>query len=114
MGYVSNEDLPRYYKEASLFVFPSFFEGFGIPLVEALISGTPSLASNCSSLPEVGGDAAFYFDPNNPKDISELMSRVLDNKMLQNEMIEKGFEQVKKFDWDNHAKLLLDKTVFAT
>jgi len=75
-GFVDNEELINYYQHASVFVLPSLYEGFGIPVIEAMASGTPVIASNTSSLPEVGGDAALYFDPNSVEDIRNLIDQV--------------------------------------
>ena len=107
-GYVYNDDLPDYYREASLFVFPSFYEGFGIPVVEAMASGTPVATSFTSSLPEVGGEAAAYFDPNLPENISEVMATILKDPETGKKMVELGYEQVKKFNWDRHAEIILE------
>lgn len=109
LGYVSNEELPSYYKNASLFVFPSFYEGFGIPVVEAMASGTAVAISNTSSLPEVGGDAAIYFNPQSVKEIFEAIFSVLLNPEVKKKMIELGTQQAKKFNWANHALVLEDK-----
>lgn len=106
LGYVPNDELPMYYSQASLFVFPSFYEGFGIPVVEAMASGTPVAASFTSSLPEVGGEAAAYFDPNSPESIAQVLQTVLKSTALRNRMRELGFEQVKKFNWDEHARII--------
>ncbi len=101
---VTNEELIRLYNESELFVFPSFYEGFGLPVLEAMACGTPIITSNLSSLPEVGGDAALYCDPYDVGDIKEKMEMVLNNKELQKEMIEKGLARVKQFSWEKAAK----------
>lgn len=106
LGYVHNNELPHYYRNATLFVFPSFYEGFGIPVVEAMASGTPVATSFTSSLPEVGGDAAVYFDPESPDNISEVMYTVLKDPAYRNKMCERGYEQVKKFNWHTHAAIM--------
>jgi len=106
LGYVPNEALPQYYRNASLFAFPSFYEGFGIPVVEAMASGTPVVTSYTSSLPEVGGDAAIYFNPNSPQQISQAIVQVLKDKKTQEAMKQKGFQHITKFNWDSHAKIL--------
>lgn len=106
LGYVHNNELPHYYRNASLFVFPSFYEGFGIPVVEAMASGTPVATSSTSSLPEVGGDAAVYFDPRSPENISEVMYKILKDPAYRKKMCELGYEQVKKFDWNKHAEII--------
>lgn len=113
-GFVANEALPDYYRQASLFVFPSFYEGFGIPVAEAMASGTPVVASCTSSLPEVGGDAARYFDPEYPEDIADTISIALNNKGESVKMRNEGLQQVKKFDWDLHAKKIIETASSAT
>jgi glycosyltransferase involved in cell wall biosynthesis len=113
LGFVANSELPAYYREASLFVFPSFYEGFGIPVVEAMASGTPVAISSTSSLPEVGGDASLYFKPDEVHDIMTVMQKVLEDQSLAQNMVEKGFRQVKKFNWDTHAEIILNNSRFA-
>jgi len=104
LGFITDEELAKVYNLASLFVFPSFYEGFGLPPLEAMACGTPVISSNSSSLPEVGGDAVVYCDPNNSSDIKEKISIVLNDKNLQKEMIDKGLQQAKKFSWEKSAK----------
>jgi len=106
LGYIHNNELPHYYRSASLFAFPSFYEGFGIPVLEAMASGTPVAASSTSSLPEVGGEAAVYFDPESPENISEAMYGILKDPVYRNRLCELGYEQVKKFDWNKHAEII--------
>ncbi len=105
---VSNEDLPFFYKYAECFVLPSLYEGFGLPVLEAMRYGCPVITSDISSLPEAGGDAALYVDPNNVSDISEKIDKVLNDKSLRERMIKKGHEQVKKFSWEKAAKEVLE------
>jgi len=106
LGYVHNDELPHYYRNATLFVFPSLYEGFGIPVVEAMASGTPVATSSTSSLPEVGGDAAVYFNPRSPENISEAMHKILKDPSCRKKMCELGHEQAKKFNWDKHAEII--------
>lgn len=101
---VTSEDLPSFYKNAEFFVLPSLYEGFGLPVLEAMQLGCPVLTSDISSLPEAGGEAALYFDPKNVDDIKEKMQKVLDDKSLREKMIKKGNDQVKKFSWEKSAK----------
>lgn len=101
---VSNEDLPLFYKKAEVFVLPSLYEGFGLPVLEAMQYGCPVVTSDTSSLPEAGGNAALYFDPKNAADIADKIEKVLASEKIKKEMIEKGYKQVKKFSWEKSAK----------
>jgi len=107
-GYVEESDLPYIYSGASIFVFPSFYEGFGLPILEAMKCGVPTVSSNTSSLTEVGGDAVLYSDPSDIAKISEHIKNVLEDEWLKKKMIKKGFNQVKKFSWFKAAQNLLD------
>jgi glycosyltransferase involved in cell wall biosynthesis len=100
LGYVSNEELANAYNLASLFVFPSFYEGFGFPPLESMACGTPVVASNVSSIPEVCSDAAEYFEPDNIENIGNVIETVLSNKELYATMVEKGLSRAKEFTWD--------------
>lgn len=109
LGHIPREEMPYIYANARMLVFPSFFEGFGIPLVEAMRSGCPIVASNVTSIPEVAGDAALYVDPKNPLDIASKISRVLDDKTLVRELVANGKEVVKKFSYFDSAKHIIEK-----
>jgi len=104
LGYISDEELAKVYNLASLFIYPSFYEGFGLPIVEAMACGTPVITSNVSSLPEVGGDAVIYVNPNDINDIKEKIQIVLNNEGLQKQMIQKGLKRAKEFTWEKSAK----------
>jgi len=104
LGYISDEELAKVYNLASLFVYPSFYEGFGLPIAEAMACGTPVITSSVSSLPEVGADAVVYVDPNNIEDIKEKMMMVLNNKDLQKQMIQQGLKRAKNFTWEKSTK----------
>jgi len=104
LGYVQNSDLPALYKEATLFAFPTLYEGFGISALESVACGTPVLASDNSSLPEVVGHAGVYVDPFNVSDIAEKLSAVLTNPTLLAELKSKCAEQAAKFSWEKCAK----------
>ena len=107
-GYVLSEDLPLLYHLSLAFIFPSLYEGFGLPILEAFSVGTPVLTSNTSSLPEVAGNAAVLVDPKNIGEIAESIKKVLQDENLKQSLIQKGYEQSKKFSWKNSANKLLD------
>jgi len=96
--------LPAYYSSASLLVYPSLYEGFGLPPLEAMACGCPVVTSNTSSLPEVVGDAAITVDPYDVDALTNAMREVLTNNGLRKEMVEKGLKQAKKFSWDKTAQ----------
>ena len=104
LGYVPEEDLPYLYSEAAAFVFPSLYEGFGLPPLEAMACGCPVVVSNVASLPEVCGDAAYYVNPYNIESIAEGMYKVLTDESLRRSLIEKGLERAKLFSWEKAAK----------
>ncbi len=103
LGFVSSEDLVLLYKCASLYVFPSLYEGFGIPLLEAMASGVPVVCSNTSSLPEIGGEAVITFDPLDIDNMVDIIRRVLVDSELQQTLIDRGLHRVKGFSWKNHG-----------
>ena len=105
---VSHNDLVKFYNAAHAFVFPSFYEGFGIPVVEAMKCGCPVLTSNTSSLPEVGGNAAVYVDPNDLDALKEKLRQIIDDDGLRRSLREKGFVQAAKFTWRKTAELTYD------
>ena len=104
LGYVNDDNLAKLYNLASLFVYPSFYEGFGLPPLEAMACGTPVITSNVSSLPEVGGNAVLYCNPHNIHNIKEKIEQVLSDKALQQEMIEKGLNRAKLFTWEKSTQ----------
>lgn len=106
--FVSEEELNNLYRNASLYVFPSLSEGFGLPAVEAMVRGVPVVSSNATCLPEILGDAAVYFNPLDIDDIVRKIKKVLLNKDLQAELVRRGFEQIKKYDWQEMAKKTLE------
>ena len=108
LDYVPNEDLPALYKNALCYVLPSLYEGFGLPVLEAMQYGCPVITSNVSSLPEAGGDAALYVDPQSTEDITDKIKLVLDSKKLREEMVKKGYQHLKKFSWEKAAKETLE------
>jgi len=100
----SENQLSKLYSKATAFVFPSLYEGFGIPILEAFTSNCPAILSNTSSLPEIGGDAAVYFDPYSVDDMRNQIERVITSTTLQNELIKKGKKQANKFSWEKCTK----------
>jgi len=104
--YVPDSDKPALLSGAKMFCFPSLYEGFGMPPLEAMACGTPVLTSNTSSLPEVCGDAAFYIDPLSVSEIESGIRELLHNEELRNELIEKGRQRIKQFAWDKIAEQL--------
>ena len=102
--FVDQKDLPNLYNLAEVFVYPSLYEGFGLPPLEAMACGCPIITSNSSSLPEVAGDAAIMINPQNVNAFAGAIKRVLTDENLRKEMIEKGLKQAKKFSWEKCAK----------
>ncbi|MDP3973640.1 MAG: glycosyltransferase family 1 protein [Candidatus Daviesbacteria bacterium] len=107
-GHISDEELVALYKEAECFVMPSFEEGFGIPLLEAMACGCPVVSSNAASLLEVGLDAAIYFDPRNSQEMIEKILQVLEDANLKEKLVKKGKERIKVFSWEKLAKQTLE------
>lgn len=108
LGYVSDEDLPGLYSAADLFAYISFYEGFGLPVLEAMACGTPILCSNTSSLPEVVGEASVMVSPNNVDQIASEMVKILTNRDLANFLVEKGLERAKSFSIERFIRQTLD------
>ena len=100
---INDSSLSQLYRKALCFVFPTLYEGFGIPVLEAFSCGCPAVISNTSSLPEVGGDAALYFDPQDADSILQAVKQVVYNKTLADEMRKKGSNQLKNFSWQKCA-----------
>ncbi len=103
-GYVPLELMPSLYREAFALVFPSLYEGFGIPLLEAMACGCPVITSNTSSMPEVGGNAVIYFDPCDKDSLKTAIEKLASSDDLREKMIIKGLEQVKQFSWKKMAE----------
>lgn len=102
-GWLGEEKLPALYNGAEVFVFPSLYEGFGIPLLEAMACGTPVVTSKITSLPEIAAGAGLLVNPENPEDIAEAIEKILNDKNLKSELISKGLERVKNFSWEKCA-----------
>ncbi len=99
LDYLRQEQLATVYANAEIFVMPSLYEGFGFPLLEAMRAGIPSIAARSSSLPEIGGDAALYFDPHNPGELAQLIGLLSTDQTLRKELARRGEAQALKFDW---------------
>ncbi len=99
-GFVPDKTLAILYRLAAVFVFPSLYEGFGLPPLEAMASGTPVITSNVSSLPEVVGDAAVLIDPLQPDAIADAMRRVLTDAALRDDLRQRGLVRARQFSWE--------------
>ncbi len=102
-GFVPDRDLPYIYNRASVFAYPSLYEGFGLPPLEAMASGTPVVCSNKSSLPEVIGKAGILIDPTNEGELAHALEKVLTSRKISEQMIKRGLKQSKKFNWKKAA-----------
>lgn len=103
VGNVDEATLRALYRSAAAFVMPSLYEGFGLPVLEAMASGTAVVSSSAASLPEVGGDAALYFDPKNVDEMAGQIARVLVDDSLRRQLVDRGLKQAAKFSWDRTA-----------
>jgi glycosyltransferase involved in cell wall biosynthesis len=108
LGYVSSSDLENLYRAASLLLFPSFEEGFGIPVLEAMARGVPVVTANAGSLPETGGDAALYVDPHSVEDIAAKVAQIVEDGNLREEMVRRGSARAQRFTWRSTAEQTLD------
>ena len=107
LGYVPEEDLPALYSLADLFAFPTLYEGFGLPALEAMACGTAVVSSNVSSLPEVVGEAGMLVDPDDTEALAGAMAKVLGDEGLRWDLEQRGREQARKFSWRKSAEKLL-------
>jgi len=108
LGYVTDDELSYLYSNCFAFVYPSHYEGFGLPVLEAMNCGAPVITSNTSSLPEVAGEAALYIDPNHVKQLVSAMSELSNNTDLRNELVDKSVNQAQNFSWLSTAEQMLD------
>ena len=104
LGYVEKREMPLLYRSASFLVFPSLFEGFGLPLLEAMASDCPVVCSRATSIPEVVRNAALFFDPHDPEEIADAMHRVLSDEELRRAMAHAGRERAQDFSWQRSAR----------
>lgn len=107
LGYVPEEDLPAVYGASSVFVFPSFCEGFGLPVLEAMAAGKPAAVSREGALPEVAGEAALYFNPADPRDIAAKVLRILRDQSLREKLTAAGLKRAESFRWSRTAEEML-------
>ncbi len=108
LGYVPEAEMPTWYSNAAMLAFPTFFEGFGFPIIQAMACGTPVVTSNTTANPEIAGKAALLVDPYQPHQIAENMAKIFTNASLKADLINKGFDQVKKFSWTNATQKTLE------
>jgi glycosyltransferase involved in cell wall biosynthesis len=106
-GFAAQEDLPALYRQASMLVYPSLYEGFGLPILEAMASGTPVVTSNTTSTAEVAGEAALTVDPTDVEEIAEAMDRLLEDASLRERLRHAGLERARQFTWAHTAQRLL-------
>lgn len=106
-GFVEDSELAVFYNNAALFVFPSLYEGFGLPPLEAMSAGVPVISSDLSSLPEAVGDAAILINPYNTEEMAEAMEKILTDNTLRQELIQKGKQRVSQFSWEKMAQQTL-------
>jgi glycosyltransferase involved in cell wall biosynthesis len=106
-GPVPQDDLMVFYKTAFCFIFPSLYEGFGMPILEAMASGAPVISSNAAALPEVGADAAFYVDPYKTDEIASAMETMAEDTECREKFIQKGLQRASQFNWEKMAKDVL-------
>lgn len=109
VGYVSEEELLRYYKGAMGLIYPSLYEGFGLPVLEAMSLGVPVITSDRASMPEVGGEAVLYVNPEDECSIQKVMEKLMREESLRESLKEKGLQRSQKFDWQTAAQ----KTILA-
>ncbi|MBD1914969.1 glycosyltransferase family 1 protein [Leptolyngbya sp. FACHB-60] len=107
LDYLSDAEVAYCYKNADVFAYPSLYEGFGLPVLEAMTLGCPVVTANTSSLPEVAGDAALLVDPTSVEDLAEALGRVIGDRSLRQAMIAQGYQQAAQFSWTRTAKLTL-------
>jgi glycosyltransferase involved in cell wall biosynthesis len=108
IGQVSSEKLSEIYQNAEVFILPSFYEGFGLPILEAMANGVPVIAGNNSSMIEITGDAGILINPYKPEEITKAIKKIIQNKNFREKLVEKGLKQAKKFTWEKCAKKTME------
>jgi len=106
IGSVPEENFPSLYRGATALVFPSLYEGFGLPIVEAMACGTPVITSNTTAMPEVAGDAALLVDPRSVEQISRAMEQIVTDTSLRQRLRDTGFRQARQFRWSKTAEMV--------
>lgn len=107
-GFISNNEKNKIISTSIASIYPSFYEGFGLPILEAMDLGVPVLSSNTSSLPEVGGEASIYFNPNSVEELYEKMTYIINTKD-RDEIVKKGYKNLERFTWDKSSKIIIDE-----
>lgn len=105
---LSDQEMPLLYAAAKVLLYPSLYEGFGLPILEAMQTGTPVITGNLSAMPEVGGDAAIYVDPTNLSDITAQLNKVMSDSDLRKDLIKRGLAQASKFSWEKTAQKTIE------
>jgi len=108
LGEVPQKDLPALFSHAIVFAYPSFYEGFGMQILEAMNVGTPAITSKVSSLPEVGGDSVLYCNPDEISDIAMVLKNILTNYDLREQLKTRGQERAKQFSWEKFSEKILN------
>ncbi|MBU3901369.1 glycosyltransferase family 4 protein [Patescibacteria group bacterium] len=111
LGYISEDEKWQLLAGADIFLFPSFYEGFGLPVLEAQLFGVPVVTSASSCLPEIAGQGALFINPDNPAQIAEVTKQIIDDKILRDKLKQSGFENIKRFGWEKCAKRTLEVLV---
>lgn len=107
-GWVEEDDMPYFFNGTTVFVFPSNYEGFGIPILQAMACGVPVVASDVSSIPEVAGDACCFFDPSNVDDMAKQIESIILDNDFRGELVGRGYERILKYSWENTARQILE------
>jgi len=108
LGFIPEDELVALYNGAIVFVYPSLYEGFGMPVLEAMACGAPVITTTAGSIPEVAGNAALFIDPKSPEEIADAILRIISDAELRNLMIGKGFEQARRFSWANTTRQVME------
>ncbi len=109
LGFVNDNDMATLYSLASIYIYPSLYEGFGLPILEAQACGCPVISSNSSSMPEVGKDSVLYINPSSEKEILNALNKTIESKELRQDLISKGLKNISNFNWANTARKLYEE-----